>query len=98
MLTASRTRPRFFGGVLAAVLLATGAAVPVCAAALPVPAAMPLFASSDDSFSIRKFMSGWPRERVVQVCVGTMCLALFILCKKFTDGPRRFRQTTPSPG
>jgi hypothetical protein len=90
MHTASRTRPWFFGGILAAGLLVTGAVVPVRAAAPPVPAAVPLIASSDDSFSIRKFMSGLNRrERVVQVCVGTMCLALFILCKKFTEGPAR---------
>jgi hypothetical protein len=38
-----------------------------------------------EGFSWRKFFTGLEtRSRVVQVCVVVMCLALFILMKKFT--------------
>jgi hypothetical protein len=67
----------------------------VLAAPLPAPAAtpalrpMPLLAERDDgSFSIHKLLAGLNRrERIVQFCAGVMCLALFILCKKFNEDP-----------
>lgn len=40
-------------------------------------------AADSEGFSIKRFLSGLNRrERVLQFCVGVMCLALFILCKK----------------
>jgi hypothetical protein len=84
-------RRRLLAGIVAASLMLVGLAAPT-----PVQAAPPsthstlLLASSDDSFSIRKFLSGFNRrDRVVQLCVGTMCLALLILCKKFSAEPLR---------
>jgi hypothetical protein len=79
-----------YAGVLAAslVLAALAAPAPVRAASPASHVALPL-ASSDDGFSIRKFLSGLSRrDRVVQVCVAVMCLALFILCKKFSEDSR----------
>jgi hypothetical protein len=91
MNTSFGNRVRLFPGVLAVVLLLAGAATPARAEASGGAAAVPLLASSDDnSFSVKKFLSGLNRrERVVQVCVCVMCLALFILCKKFSEEPRR---------
>jgi hypothetical protein len=90
MPTFFRTRHRIFLVVAAVVLLIGTAATPAPAAAPRGGAAMPLVAAGDDSFSVRKFLSGLNRrERVVQLCVGVMCLALFILCKKFSEEQRR---------
>jgi hypothetical protein len=43
-----------------------------------------------DGFSLKGFFSGMgSRTRVVQLCVVTMCLALFIMMRKFTAGGGR---------
>ena len=61
-------------------------ALELCAYVGPAP----LLAKSQDdgSFSIHKLLAGLNRrERIVQFCAGVMCLALFILCKKFNEDP-----------
>jgi hypothetical protein len=43
-----------------------------------------------EGLSMSKFFSGMNnRGRVVQVCIVTMCIALFILMRKFTEGAKR---------
>jgi hypothetical protein len=92
MPTPSRMAPCLAGGIIAIVLLLAPGAAPARAAPPSFRSALPLLASCDDGFSIRKFMSGLNRrDRVVQLCVGVMCLALFILCKKFNDESPRAR-------
>lgn len=85
----SRTGPRPLGVFLAVLLLlATATPAPVRAAAPAGRSAAPLVASGE-GFSIRGFLSGLNRrERVVQFCFAVMCVALFILCKKFSEHPR----------
>jgi hypothetical protein len=42
---------------------------------------------------ISKYLQGLAtRERVIQICVIVMCLALFILMKKFTDDSSRSQE------
>jgi hypothetical protein len=76
--------------VLAVLFLTLAASPPAVRAVTPAgQVALPLAASDDNNYSIRKFFAGMNRrERVVQLCVAVMCLALFILCKKFTDDAR----------
>jgi hypothetical protein len=35
-----------------------------------------------ESWSIGKFVAGGGRPRIVQICVGVMCVALFIMMRK----------------
>jgi hypothetical protein len=87
--------PRLGGLALLALLLlgpcaaaapAMGPA-PAATAAAVAPAAPAVFA---DGFSLKGFFSGMgSRTRVVQLCVVTMCLALFIMMRKFTAGGGR---------
>ena len=78
-------------GILLAVLLLGPFATPA-PAARPVPvaaaaAAAPVLA---EGFSLKGYFSGiGSRTRVVQLCVVTMCLALFIMMRKFTAGGGR---------
>jgi hypothetical protein len=54
------------------------------------PSSSPVFAGWFSKMFNRLFEGLATRSRVIQVCVVTMCLALFILMKKFADvGPRR---------
>jgi hypothetical protein len=84
MLNLSRAR-RGLVTVVLAVALSTGVCLAPACAAMPAPG--PLFAgNSDEGFSVHRLMSSMNRrERVVQLCVGVMCLALFILCKKISE-------------
>jgi hypothetical protein len=83
-----RTGSRLAAGVLVVLLLLATAVAPAPVRAVE-PAALPLAAADDNSFTVRRFFSGLNRrERVVQLCVGVMCIALFILCKKFSEEPR----------
>jgi hypothetical protein len=81
-------RPR---GLYATLLIVASLAAPLSAtAAPPASGPAPLLAKSQDdgSFSIHKLLAGLNRrERIVQFCAGVMCLALFILCKKFNEDP-----------
>lgn len=75
-------------------LLAAACLVVVTLLALPTPAfggeASPVFAGWFSKSITKAFEGLATRSRVIQVCVVTMCLALFILMKKFADvGPRR---------
>jgi hypothetical protein len=79
-------RPR---GLYATLLIVASLAAPATAAP-PAFRPAPLLAKSQDdgSFSIHKLLAGLNRrERIVQFCAGVMCLALFILCKKFNEDP-----------
>jgi hypothetical protein len=87
--------PRLGGLALLALLLlgpCAGAApamgpAPAGTAAAVVPVGPVVFA---DGFSLKGFFSGMgSRTRVVQLCVVTMCLALFIMMRKFTAGGGR---------
>lgn len=67
-------------------LLALGSTAPAEAPARPRVAvelcrapATPVFA---DRGSLSKFLTGGGRTRVVQICVVTMCIALFIMMRK----------------
>lgn len=54
------------------------------------PSPSPIFAGWFSKAFNKLFEGLATRSRVIQVCVVTMCLALFILMKKFADvGPRR---------
>jgi hypothetical protein len=84
-----RTGPRLLGGLLAALLLLATAAAPAPARAAAPAGRVAVPLAAGDGFSISSFLSGLSRrERVVQFCFGVMCLALFILCKKFDEHPR----------
>ena len=83
--------PRLAGLSLLALLL-LGAAAPVAAApagpTAAAAAAAPVVAA--EGFTLKGYFSGMrSRTRVVQLCVVTMCLALFILMRKFTAGGGR---------
>ena len=53
-----------------------------------VAAAAPVVVA--EGFTLKGYFSGMgSRTRVVQLCVVTMCLALFILMRKFTAGGGR---------
>ncbi len=74
--------------LLAAFLAVATAAAPARAAS-PCALAPPLAASRDDDYSVKRFISGLNRrDRVVQFSAAVMCLALFILCKKFGETDR----------
>jgi hypothetical protein len=80
--------PRLGGLVLLAFLLLGPCAGPAPAARL-VPAAVAAAPAPvpAEGFSLKGYFSGiGSRTRVVQLCVVAMCLALFILCRKFTAG------------
>jgi hypothetical protein len=77
-------------------LLAAACLVVVILLAWPTPVSAaepspsPVFAGWFSKMFSKVFEGLATRSRVIQVCVVTMCLALFILMKKFADvGPRR---------
>ncbi|MFO0846188.1 MAG: hypothetical protein U0797_28060 [Gemmataceae bacterium] len=76
-------------------LLAAACLVLVALLVLPTPvfaseSSSPVFAGWFSKTITKAFEGLATRSRVIQVCVVTMCLALFILMKKFADvGPRR---------
>ena len=84
--------PRLGGLVLLAFLL-LGPCAGTAPAARPVPAAVAAAAPAPvlaEGFSLKGYFSGFgSRARVIQLCVVTMCLALFILMRKFTAGGGR---------
>jgi hypothetical protein len=68
-------------------LAAPAPAAPVAPARPALVAAAPAPALLAEGFSIKGFFSGMgSRTRVVQLCVVAMCLALFIMMRKFTGG------------
>jgi hypothetical protein len=80
-----------YSGILSVSLAFAAFAAPAPARAAPsaIHVSLPPASAGDDGFSVRRFFSGFNRrERVVQLCVGVMCLALFILCKKFSEDSR----------
>jgi hypothetical protein len=81
--------PRLGGlALLAFLLLGAGAgAAPAAGPALTAAAPAAPAVLAEGGFSVKGFLSGLgSRARVVQLCVVTMCLALFILMRKFTAG------------
>lgn len=81
---------RIFRGIAIVVLMLGGGGLPnhpvADASGLPNhPAAYaagspPVVAA--ESWSIGKFVAGGGRARIVQICVGVMCVALFIMMRK----------------
>lgn len=84
-------------GGLPLLALLLGAFVGAAPAAQAAPARPALVAAAPaapallaEGFSIKGFFSGMgSRTRVVQLCVVVMCLALFIMMRKFTGGGGR---------
>jgi hypothetical protein len=81
--------PRLAGvALLSLFLLGAGAGpAPAAPAAAASPATPVVLA---EGFSLKGYFSGFgSRTRVIQLCVVTMCLALFIMMRKFTAGGGR---------
>jgi hypothetical protein len=90
--TLSFRRSPWIGLFVAAVLLL--AARPARAAAAPEPAGVTAAAPAFAEVSIKQFFtSSNSRDRIIQLCVLCMMLALFILLKKFVADPAPQRGT-----
>jgi hypothetical protein len=85
-----RAGRRPLAAALAALLLLAASATPSAARAeAPARRPSPALVADGDGFSVHKLVSGLSRrDRVVQFAAAVMCLALFILCKKFGEGGR----------
>jgi hypothetical protein len=79
--------------LLAFLLLGTFAPAAPAAPAPARPAAVAAAAAPAvwaEGFSLKGYFSGFgSRTRVIQLCVVAMCLALFIMMRKFTGGGGR---------
>jgi hypothetical protein len=95
--TLSFRRSPWIGLFVAAVLLL--AARPARAAAAPEPAGVTAAAPAFAEVSIKQFFTGSnSRDRIIQLCVLCMMLALFILLKKFVADPSQLGTRSAARG